>query len=206
MTNQSFVAVVDDDQAIREALCLVLESVDLTARGYSSAQAFLNDERKLACVCLVLDVRMPGVSGLELQRRLLDMHCVVPIIFMSGHGDVSTAVEVMKKGAVDFLQKPFSNQSLIDIVQATIARTDRQREAAARGEEIRQRLATLTPRERAVFDAIGSGRVAKQVADDLGVCIKTVEQHRTHIFAKLQIRRTSELTALATELLLLERA
>ncbi|MBI1906835.1 MAG: response regulator transcription factor [Rhodocyclales bacterium] len=205
MTNQSFVAVVDDDQAIREALCLVLDSVDLVARGYSSALAFLNDERNKACACLVLDVRMPGVSGLELQRRLLDMHCIVPIVFMSGHGDVSTAVEVMKKGAVDFLQKPFSNQSLIDVVQATISRTNRQREAAQRCEILKQRLATLTPRERAIFDAIGSGRVAKQVADDLGICVKTVEQHRTHIFSKLQIRRTSELTAMATELLHIDR-
>ena len=205
MTKQSFVAVVDDDQAIREALCLVLESVDLVARGYSSALAFLNDGQDRGCACLVLDVRMPGISGLELQRRLLDMNCVVPIVFMSGHGDVSTAVEVMKKGAVDFLQKPFSNQSFIDIVQATISRTDRQRETAERCELLKQRLAALTPREREIFDAIGAGRVAKQVADDLGICIKTVEQHRTHIFSKLQIHRTSELTALATELLHIDR-
>lgn len=201
MTRQGFVAVVDDDQAIREALCLVLESVDLVARGYSSALAFLNDELHKTCICLVLDVRMPGISGLELQRRLIDMNCVVPIVFMSGHGDVSTAVEVMKKGAVDFLQKPFSNQSLIDVVQATISRTSRQREAVERCEFLKQRLATLTPRERAIFDAIGSGRLPKQVADDMGICLKTVEQHRTHIFSKLQIHRTSELTALATELL-----
>jgi two-component system response regulator DctR len=205
VTNSSFVAVVDDDQAIREALCLVLESVDLVARGYPSALAFLNDESNSACACLVLDVRMPGISGLELQRRLLDMHSAVPVVFISGHGDVSTAVEVMKKGAVDFLQKPFSNQSLIDVVQAAISRTSDRREASQRCEILKQRLATLTPRERAIFDAIGSGRVTKQVADDLGISVKTVEQHRTHIFSKLQIRRTSELTAMATELQHIDR-
>lgn len=196
----ALVAVIDDDDAIRDAIGLMLESVGIRTRCYASARDYLDDRMDHACQCLIMDVRMPGMSGIEMQRRLNETGSVVPIIFITGHGDVDMAVEVMKRGAIEFLQKPFKDQLLIDAVQAALARwSDVQAINGQRG-EFRRRLAMLTPRERDVFDGVAHGLRSKQIAADLGIAVKTVEEYRARVFDKMQVRTGSELAAMAARL------
>jgi FixJ family two-component response regulator len=204
MTTSSLVAIVDDDEALRDSLAMVLRSVGLDVRGFPSGADFLQHLQQIECSCLLLDVRMPGISGVELQRRLGELNASMPIVFMSGHGDIETAVKVMKQGAVDFLRKPFSSQMLIDTVQGVIERWGKAQRARGRHEQLRKQVQGLSPREQQVFAGLGSGRPAKLVAAELGIALKTVEEHRSHIFTKLNIRSSSELIAAATELRLLD--
>jgi two-component system response regulator FixJ len=183
---------------------MVLRSVGLDVRGFPSGADFLQHLHQIECSCLLLDVRMPGISGVELQRRLGELNASMPIVFMSGHGDIETAVKVMKQGAVDFLRKPFSSQMLIDTVQGVIERWGKAQRARGRHEQLRKQVQGLSPREQQVFAGLGSGRPAKLVAAELGIALKTVEEHRSHIFTKLNIRSSSELIAAATELRLLD--
>lgn len=191
------VHVVDDDEAVRDSLQWLLEASSYRVATYDSAEAFLAGFDPNAIACLILDVRMPGMSGLELQDELLARKLNLPIIFITGHGDVPMAVSTMKKGAVDFIEKPFDQTALKALVERMLAHA---REAAAATE--RQRLneallARLTPREQQVLERIVAGRLNKQIADDLGISIKTVEAHRANIMDKLRANTVADLMRVA---------
>lgn len=191
------VAVVDDDDAIRDAISLMLDSVGINTRCYSSALGFLEDPLAHSCHCLIMDVRMPGLSGIEAQRRLNESGSDLPIIFITGHGEVEMAVEVMKRGAIEFLQKPFKDQLLIDAVQAALARWRNAKTTNDRQREFKHLWDALTPRERDIFDGVAKGKRSKQIASDLGIATKTVEEYRARVFEKMQIKTSAELAALA---------
>jgi len=190
------VYVVDDDEAVRDSLQFLLEPVYQVAT-FDSAEAFLQGYDPKAIACLILDVRMPGMSGLQLQEELVARGSQLPVAFITGHGDVPMAVATMKKGAADFIEKPFEPQALKALVERML---DRAREEAARIE--RQRinsslLAKLTPREQQVLERIVAGRLNKQIADDLGISIKTVEAHRANIMEKLKAGTVADLMRVA---------
>jgi two-component system response regulator FixJ len=179
------VYVVDDDAAARSSLRLLLKSLGLAATAYESAAAFLAAYDKEQPGCLLLDVRMPGMSGIDLQHQLNRQGAIVPVIFVTGHGDVAMAVEAMQHGAFDFLQKPFRDQELLDRVQRALAR-DRANRAQLRGhEEIRQRLGSITPRERDVLELVVGGAANKAIAYELGISQRTVEIHRARVMEKM---------------------
>ncbi|MBW8076764.1 MAG: response regulator, partial [Gallionella sp.] len=178
------VFVIDDDESIRTSLRLLLNSAGLESWTLSSAREFLETYRPDQPGCLVLDVRMPGMSGLELQRQLNLRGAILPIIFITGHGDVRRAVEAMRHGAFDFLQKPFREQDLIDRIQSALAKDLQTRAALKERERIRRRLAFLTPREREVLALLTRGKPNKVMAQELGVSRRTVEIHRSRIMEK----------------------
>ncbi len=187
------VFVVDDDEAMRESLLWLLTSVGLPTTGYSSAEAFLAADHPERCGCLVLDVRMPGMSGLELQERLAAQGTPLPIIIVTGHGDIPMAVRAMKAGAVDFLEKPFNNQQLLERITAAL-RSDAAAQAERRQrKDLRERLASLSPREREVAQLVAAGKQNKVIAFDLGISQKTVEVHRHHVMEKMKAQTAAEL-------------
>jgi FixJ family two-component response regulator len=190
------VYVVDDDEAVRDSLQFLLEPTYQVAT-FDSAEAFLGRYDPKAIACLILDVRMPGMSGLQLQEELLARGSHLPVVFITGHGDVPMAVATMKKGAVDFIEKPFEQQALKNLVEKMLARA---REDAARIERERMNtalLSKLTPREQQVLERIVAGRLNKQIADDLGISIKTVEAHRANIMDKLNAGTVADLMRVA---------
>jgi two-component system response regulator FixJ len=187
------VFVVDDDPAILDSVQLLLRSVDLDAETFSSATEFLEAYDPDRLGCLVLDVRMPGMSGLELQERLDSMGSTLPIIFVTAHGDVPMAVQAVKAGAVDFIQKPFRHQELIDKARQAIEQHARNREKLASRNEIVERIASLTPREREVMDLVVEGKANKVIAHDLEISQRTVEIHRARVMSKMQATSVSEL-------------
>lgn len=176
--------VVDDDEGVRNSLQFLLKSVGLTTRTLASAAEFLAVYRPGQAGCLVLDVRMPGISGLELQQQLALRGATIPVIFITGHGDVPMAVEAMQHGAFDFLQKPFRDQDLLDRIQRALEHDRRRRVTLAQHEAIRQRLATLTPREREVLVLMTRGKANKAMAGELGVSQRTIEIHRARVMEK----------------------
>jgi FixJ family two-component response regulator len=187
------VYVVDDDDAVRDSLHWLLEASRYRVVGYDSAEKFLAGYDPAAIAVAIIDVRMPGMSGLELQEELIGRKDTLPIIFITGHGDVPMAVTTMKKGAVDFIEKPFDQAALKALVERMLA------EARARASELeRQRLSEallgrLTPREQQVLERIVAGRLNKQIADDLGISIKTVEAHRANIMDKMNANTVADL-------------
>jgi FixJ family two-component response regulator len=191
------VYVVDDDEAVRDSLQWLLEGKDYRVRCFESAEAFLAryDPREVAC--LIADIRMNGMSGLELQDKLLERNSPLPIVFITGHGDVPMAVETMKKGALDFIQKPFDENALVTVVERMLerARTSYadQQQAATR----EALLSKLTGRETQVLERIVAGRLNKQIADDLGISIKTVEAHRANIMEKMGANTVADLLKVA---------
>jgi FixJ family two-component response regulator len=187
------VYVVDDDEAIRSALRLLMKSADLRVVICASAEEFLKTYKPELPGCLVLDVRMPGMSGLELQRLLLDRHVRVPVIIMSGHGDVSIAVQAMKDGAVDFIEKPFKNEVLLERVKQCIAQDVAIRKEQRQHVEATTRIASLTPREREVMELLIQGKRNKIIASDLGISNRTVEAHRAKIMEKMHAHSLSEI-------------
>ena len=190
------VYVVDDDEAVRDSMQFLLEPTYSVAT-FDSAEAFLGGYDPKAIACLILDVRMPGMSGLQLQDELLARGSHLPVVFITGHGDVPMAVATMKKGAADFIEKPFEQQALKDMVERML---ERAREDAARIERERinaSLLARLTPREQQVLERIVAGRLNKQIADDLGISIKTVEAHRANIMDKLKAGTVADLMRVA---------
>lgn len=191
------VAIIDDDDAIRDAISLMLESVGIQTCGYAAALDFIEDPEASACQCLIMDMRMPGLSGSEAQRRLNAKGSRVPIIFITGHGEVEMAVEAMKNGAFEFLQKPFKDQLLIDAVQSALTRWNNALAIDDQHSEFRRRLARLTARERDVFDGVARGQRGKQIASDLGLAPKTVEEYRARVFEKMRVKTGSELAAMA---------
>ena len=170
--------IVDDDAAVRDALKLLLRSVGQAVETFGSAQEFLDAYSEDRPGCLVLDIRMPGMSGLELQQKLNEKHSILPIIFITGHGDVPMAVEAMQAGAVDFIQKPFRDQDLIDRINQALEKDSANRAALGERNDIRRRLETLTPREREVLDLVVHGKANKVIAGDLKLSQRTVEIHR----------------------------
>ena len=178
------VFVVDDDESVRSSLRFLLRSVSLESRAFASASEFLEDYDPAQPGCLVLDVRMPGMSGLELQQQLNLRGAVIPVIFITGHGDIPMAVEAMQHGATDFLQKPFRDQDLIDRIQSALAKDAKARAALDQHESIRARLDSLTPREREVLALMAHGKPNKVMAHELGVSQRTVEIHRARVMEK----------------------
>ena len=191
------VYVVDDDEAVRDSLQWLLEGKDYRVRCFDSAESFLSryDPREVAC--LIVDIRMPGITGLELQDRLLERKSPLPIVFITGHGDVPMAVNTMKKGAMDFIPKPFKEEELLSVVERML---DQAREAFADYQHAANREAVmgkLTAREAQVLERIVAGRLNKQIADDLGISIKTVEAHRANIMEKLNANTVADLLKIA---------
>lgn len=191
------VYVVDDEESVRRALARLIRSAGMTARTFPSAEVFLAESHTVPASCLVLDVHLPGLNGLQLQEALHRKGYPVSIVFITGHGDVPTSVRAMKAGAVDFLQKPFAGCDLLDAVRRAIGRT---RDAVARQAqcaEIRRRYDTLTSREREVFSLVASGLLNKQVAGELGAAEKTIKIHRGRVMAKMQAPSLADLVRMA---------
>jgi FixJ family two-component response regulator len=189
----SHVCVVDDDDMVRTSLRMLLEVVGHRVSTYADAASFLADPRALDADVLLLDVRMPGMSGLQLQTILNERHAEVPILFISGHGDIPMAVRAMRAGALDFLQKPFNEQELLDWIQTAVRRREQARQRAREQADMRLRLKSLTPREKEILDAVMAGHANKVIAFDFGISIKTVEQHRGRMMAKLGARKVADL-------------
>ena len=193
MPLEQLVYIVDDDEALRDSLIWLLESAGLKALAFDSAESFLAAWNDRMSGCLVLDIRMPGMSGLELHEKLNALHSTLPVIFITGHGDVPMAVSALKKGAADFSEKPFNDYDMINLIQNALA-TDRKRhEARAQEADAQRRIEGLTPREREVLELIVAGRLNKQIADDLGISIKTVEVHRARVMEKMGVHSLAEL-------------
>lgn len=196
MTNDTpLVYLVDDDPAVRDSLSLLLRSVGLGSAVFPSALAFLEAYDPDRHACLVADIRMPGLSGLELQQRLNERGAKIPIIFITGHGDVPMAVNAMKSGAMDFIQKPFRDQELLDRINTALQQDREQRIRLLEENAIKQRLAALTPRETEVMWRVVRGQANKVIALDLGVSQRTVELHRARVMRKLKMRSLAELVS-----------
>jgi two-component system response regulator FixJ len=187
------VFVVDDEEAVADSVSMLLGSVGIRTRMFRDARSFLENYKPDQPGCLLLDVRMPRMSGLELQQELNRRRCTIPIIFISGHGDVPMAVEAMRAGAVDFLQKPFKDDELIRRVQKSLQQDARERELLAQRDVLKARWEELTPREREVADRIVGGQANKVVALELGISERTVELHRQHIMQKMGVRSLAQL-------------
>ncbi len=194
------VFVVDDDEAVRNSLRFLLKSVGLPTQTLSSATEFLAAYQPVQPGCLVLDVRMPAMSGLELQQQLNLRGATLPVIFITGHGDIPMAVEAMQHGAFDFLQKPFRDQDLIDRIQKALAKDAKTRAALKEHERIRHRIESLTPREREVLALMTQGKPNKVMAVDLGVSQRTVEIHRARVMEKTGVSSLAQLVRMAMDL------
>jgi two-component system response regulator FixJ len=199
MNEPETVVVVDDDEAVRSALRLLLQTMGLTTRSFASAAEFLAGWDPRAPGCLVLDVRMPGMSGLELQNELNLRGATLPVIFITGHGDVPMAVEAMQQGAFDFLQKPFRDQDLLDRIRRALAHDREQRTVIARKDEIRARLESLSPREREVLALMTKGRPNKLMAVDLDLSQRTIEIHRARVMEKMEAGSLAQLVRMTLE-------
>jgi FixJ family two-component response regulator len=203
MSDAPLVHVVDDDASLRTSLLRLLRVAGFEARGYGSTGEFLLRPLPDRPGCVLLDLRMPGPSGLELQEALRRQGVSLPVIFLTGHGDVASSVRAMQAGAVDFLTKPVQRDTLFEALRRALDRDVRQRAARAEADELRRRLASLTAREREVFDAVASGKLNKQVADDLGMAERTVKLHRSRVMEKLAVGSAAELGRLAERMRIL---
>ena len=200
MSRQPAVFIVDDDDAVRSSLRLLLKSAGLPAVGYASAREFLDAWQPEQAGCLILDVRMPGMSGLELQGELNRRGAIIPVIFISGHGDIPMAVEAIQHGAFDFLTKPFGDQDLLDRVQRALATDAENRKLLTQREVLRERLDSLTPREREVLGLVTQGKANKVMAGDLGVSQRTVEIHRARVMEKMGANSLAQLVRMTIDL------
>ena len=194
------VHVVDDDDSARTAVVRLLGAAGYVARGYGSAGEFLMTVSDEAPGCLVLDVRMPGPSGLELQEALARRQSTLPVVFLTGFGDIAMSVRAIKAGAVDFLTKPVQREALICAVRSALERDARNRRNREQGRALREKFAALTPRERDVFVRVVSGKLNKQIAADLGTAERTVKAHRAHVMDKLNDASVAELVHVAEQL------
>jgi two-component system, LuxR family, response regulator FixJ len=197
MAADAIVHVIDDDKAVRQSLEFLLRTAGVTARTYESASAFLNALPTIEAGCVITDVRMPGISGIELLRRLGEMQMKLPVIVITGHGDVPLAVEAMKNGAVDFLEKPFEDEHLIGSVRSALDRLQQNVLRDAQRAEVEARLATLTNREREVLEGLVAGKPNKVIAFDLSISPRTVEIYRANVMTKMTAGSLSELVRMA---------
>ena len=200
---ESLVTVVDDDPGLRTGIARLFRSVGLNTRLFASVAEYLGSERPDCSTCLVLDVRMPGQSGLDLQRDLVAANIELPIIFITGHGDIPMSVQAMKRGAIEFLTKPFRNQDLLDAVYLGLARDRARREEHESLASLRARLEALTPRELSILTGVALGRLNKQIASDLGISENTVKVHRFNMMRKMRLASFAELCRIADKLKLL---
>ena len=196
---QQCVYVVDDDEAMRDSMVWLIESEGLPVHPFASAEAFLAYYQDGLAGCLVLDVRMPGMSGLELYERLAAQRSTLPVIFITGHGDVPMAVSALKKGAADFIEKPFNDTDMLRLIRQCLTLDQERRARRAREDSVSQRLAQLTAREREVMDRVVEGKLNKQIADELNISMKTVEAHRARVMDKMGVRSLAELVQCALE-------
>jgi FixJ family two-component response regulator len=199
-TSRPIVFVVDDDASMRQALSRLFQSVQLRAEAFASPQEFLQSERPDVPSCLVLDVRLPGVSGLDFQTELLRADVRIPIVFITGHGDIPMTVRAMKAGAVDFLGKPFRDQDLLDAVTAAIQRDQRRRDQENTVADVRAHLSSLTAREREIMALVASGLMSKQIAAQVGLSEITVKVHRSHVMKKMGAKSVADLVRMADAL------
>ena len=196
------VFIVDDDEAVRKSLGSLIRSAGLGVETFASAQQFLANPRADVLSCLVLDVKLPGLSGLELQKRMAEVNIEIPIVFITGHGDIPTSVRAIKAGAVEFLTKPFSDQDLLDAIDQAIQRDRRMRRQQAEIAELRDRYESLTPREREVMKLVVSGLLNKQVAAKLGISEFTVKIHRGQVMGKMQADSFADLVIMSEKLVI----
>lgn len=193
MSAQGKVYVVDDDESIRELLIWLMKRADIPVEAFSNAKSFIKAWRDDGPACIILDLHLPGMSGLELQQYLIDQGIAVPVIFLSGRADVPKAVHAVKSGAVDFIEKPFDYKRIVQLAQDSLKRDAQGREQRSRARATAQRLATLTQREREVMDRVVAGKLNREIAEELDISIKTVEAHRSRIMEKLQVGSVAEL-------------
>jgi len=196
----ALVFIVDDDDAVRNSIRLLMKSLGLATRPLPTAQEFLSTYDPQQPGCLILDVRMPGMSGLELQQQLNMRGAIIPVIFITGHGDVPMAVEAMQQGAFDFLQKPFRDQDLIERVQRALAKDQSNRAELSEQAKVRERFDSLTPREREVLALVTSGKANKVMAADLNVSQRTVEIHRARVMEKMHASSLAQLVRMMMDL------
>jgi FixJ family two-component response regulator len=199
-SDQPVVFVVDDDASIRQALARLFQSVKLQAEVFASAQEFLQSKRPDVPGCLVLDVRLPGLSGLDFQAELTKADVRIPIVFITGHGDIPMTVRAMKAGAVDFLAKPFRDQDLLDAVATAIQRDQKRREQENTVADLKAHFASLTAREREIMALVASGLMSKQIAAQIELSEITVKVHRSHIMKKMEARSVADLVRMAEAL------
>jgi two-component system response regulator FixJ len=197
MANDALVHLIDDDEAVRESLAFLLDTAGIRTRTYESAVGFLAELDQIGSGCIITDVRMPDLDGVELLRRLNQLRKDIPVIVITGHGDVPLAVETMKLGAADFLEKPFDDQALLMAVRAALGRRQQTAEADRHKSEIRARLATLSVREEQVLRGLVAGHANKAIAFDLGISARTVEVYRANVMSKMQANSLSELVRMA---------
>jgi RNA polymerase sigma factor (sigma-70 family) len=200
MSTTPLIHVVDDDESLRKALLRLLDAAGFEARGYASTGDFLLNPLPDRPGCLLLDIRMPGPSGLDLQESLQSRGITLPIVFLTGHADVASSVRAMKAGAVDFLMKPVERDTLLEALQRALKRDTLQRSAREEEDQLRALFVSLTPREREVFDHITAGKLNKQIADELGIAERTVKLQRAQVMAKLGVGSAAELGRLAERL------
>ena len=196
-TGQRVVHVIDDDEALRESLAFLLRAAQLEVKSYASARTFLDELPDESLGCVITDVRMPEISGIDLLRRLKDLKIGVPVIVVTGHGDVALAVEAMKIGAADFFEKPFDDELLLASVRSALQEQEGQKKRYAERAEIESRIAALSPRERDVLRGLVEGRANKQIAFDLGISPRTVESYRANLMNKMQADSLSDLVRMA---------
>jgi two-component system, LuxR family, response regulator FixJ len=196
-SDQGVVHVIDDDDAVRHSLAFLLQSAGLTVQTYESATVFLDGVRAAAPGCVITDVRMPGISGIELLRRLKELNIAMPAIVITGHADVPLAVEAMKIGAFDFIEKPFDDEVLLPAVRAALDRHLTERQHLADRTQIEARLASLSNRERDVLDGLVAGHANKRIAFDLGISPRTIEIYRANLMTKMEAASLSDLVRMA---------
>jgi FixJ family two-component response regulator len=200
LTRTGVVYVIDDDEAVRDSLALLLKANGLKVSPHESAERFLTSLESTdlqAPSCALIDIHLGGISGIELQEKLLGLNINIPIAFITGHGDVTTAVRTLKKGACDFIQKPVKENALCDLISQMLSKAHSIQEQTTTLEQMNERFKLLTPRELDVLDRIVAGRINKQVGADLGISIKTVEAHRANIMEKLKVNRAANLVQVA---------
>lgn len=197
---EPMVYVIDDDDAVRESLTWLISSVDLSVEPYVSASEFLDDCGQVLAGCVITDIRMPGLSGLDLQNELNRRGIDIPVIVITGHGDVQTAVRAMKAGAFDFIEKPFNDQLLLDLVNKAVSHSLSSTEEHTQQAELRARQESLTPREQQVLELIAAGEPNKSIAHELGISDKTVEAHRAKVMSKMQANSLADLVKMVMAL------